>query len=95
MGFDDFYQSGRAPEYTFYNLGFERTITKDMTLTVAYVGSEAHHTYIKGRRISPRLLQQPVGSQVSSGLRSTGGHQLRRQGQFDSATCSHRQLLQT
>jgi hypothetical protein len=53
MGFDDFYQSGRAPEYTFYNLGFERTITKDMTLTVAYVGSEAHHTYIKGGS-SPR-----------------------------------------
>ena len=53
MGFDDFYQSGRAPEYTFYNLGFERTITKDMTLTVAYVGSEAHHTFIKGAG-SPR-----------------------------------------
>jgi len=53
MGFDDFYQSGRAPEYTFYNLGFERTITRDMTLTVAYVGSEAHHTYVKGGA-SPR-----------------------------------------
>ncbi len=53
MGYDDFYQSGRAPEYTFYNVGFERTITKDMTLTVAYVGSEAHHTYIKGGA-SPR-----------------------------------------
>jgi hypothetical protein len=53
MGYDDFYQSGRAPEYTFYNLGFERTITRDMTLTVAYVGSEAHHTFIKGAG-SPR-----------------------------------------
>ena len=53
MGFDDFYQSGRAPEYTFYNVGFERTITRDMTLTVAYVGSEAHHTFIKGAG-SPR-----------------------------------------
>jgi len=53
MGYDDFYQSGRAPEYTFYNVGFERTITKDMTLTVAYVGSEAHHTYVKSAG-SPR-----------------------------------------
>jgi hypothetical protein len=53
MGYDDFYQSGRAPEYTFYNVGFERTITRDMTLTVAYVGSEAHHAYIKGGA-SPR-----------------------------------------
>jgi len=53
MGYDDPYQSGRAPEYTFYNVGFERTITKDMTLTVAYVGSEAHHTYIKSAQ-SPR-----------------------------------------
>jgi hypothetical protein len=53
MGYDDFYQSGRAPEYTFYNVGFERTITRDMTLTVAYVGSEAHHTFIKSAG-SPR-----------------------------------------
>jgi hypothetical protein len=53
MGYDDLYQSGRAPEYTFYNVGFERTITRDMTLTVAYVGSEAHHAYIKGGA-SPR-----------------------------------------
>jgi hypothetical protein len=53
MGYDDFALSGRAPEYTFYNFGFERTITRDMTLTVAYVGSEAHHTYIKGGA-SPR-----------------------------------------
>jgi hypothetical protein len=48
MGYDDPYQSGRAPEYTFYNFGFERSITKDMTINVAYVGSQAHHTFIKG-----------------------------------------------
>ena len=53
MGYVDPYQSGRAPEYIFYNLGFERTITKNMTLNVAYVGSESHHTYIKGAQ-SPR-----------------------------------------
>ena len=53
MGYDDFYQSGRAPEYTFYNFGIERSITKDMTLSVTYVGSESHHTFIKGAQ-SPR-----------------------------------------
>jgi hypothetical protein len=53
MGYDDPYQSGRASEYTFYNLGFERSITKDMTLNVAYVGSESHHTFNKSAE-SPR-----------------------------------------
>jgi hypothetical protein len=38
----DPYISGRAPEFTFYNFGIERAITKDMTLAVNYVGNESH-----------------------------------------------------
>jgi hypothetical protein len=45
MGYVDPYFSGRAPEYTFWSVGFERSITKDMTLQVNYVGDEAHHTW--------------------------------------------------
>jgi hypothetical protein len=34
--------SGRAPEFTFYNAGIQRALTKDMTLAVNYVGNESH-----------------------------------------------------
>ena len=45
MGYEDPYSAGRAPMYTFWNAGFERTITKDMTLQVNYVGDESHHAF--------------------------------------------------
>jgi hypothetical protein len=45
MNYADPYVSGLAPEFTFYNLGFERGVTKDMTLSVNYVGSESHHVF--------------------------------------------------
>ncbi len=48
MGYDDPYASGRAPMYNFWNAGMERSITKDMTLQVNYVGDEAHHTWDGG-----------------------------------------------
>jgi hypothetical protein len=38
----DFYISGRAPEFTFFNFGMERVITKDMTIAVNYAGDESH-----------------------------------------------------
>jgi hypothetical protein len=45
MGYEDPYLSGRAPMYTFWNAGFERSLTKDIVLQVNYVGDEAHHTW--------------------------------------------------
>jgi hypothetical protein len=42
VSFADFYLSGRAPEFTFFNAGIERGITKDMTLSVNYVGDQSH-----------------------------------------------------
>jgi hypothetical protein len=48
MGYDDPYAGGRAPMYNFWNLGFERTITRDLTLDVNYEGDEAHHTWDSG-----------------------------------------------
>ena len=38
----DSYISGRAPEFTFFNFGVERVITRDMTLAVNYAGDESH-----------------------------------------------------
>jgi len=38
----DFYLSGRAPEFIFWNVGMERGLTKDMTIAVNYAGDEAH-----------------------------------------------------
>src|SRR6202022_2113829 len=42
VSFADFYVSGRAPEFTFWNVGIERGITKDMTISVNYVGDQSH-----------------------------------------------------
>jgi hypothetical protein len=42
VSYADFYLSGRAPEFTFYNFGIERSLTNDMTLSVNYVGDESH-----------------------------------------------------
>ena len=42
VSFADFYFSGRAPEFTFWNAGLERSITKDMTIAVNYVGDQSH-----------------------------------------------------
>jgi hypothetical protein len=42
VSFADFYVSGRAPEFTFWNAGLERSITKDMTISVNYVADQSH-----------------------------------------------------
>lgn len=42
VSFADFYLSGRAPEFTFWNVGLERSISRDMTIAVNYVGDQSH-----------------------------------------------------
>jgi hypothetical protein len=42
IAFADPYLAGRAPAFNFYNIGLEREITKDLTVTVNYVGSQSH-----------------------------------------------------
>jgi len=41
-GYADPCLSGRAPEVNFYNFGIERSVAKDLTLSVNYAGSNAH-----------------------------------------------------
>jgi hypothetical protein len=43
VSYADPYFSGRAPDFNFYNLGFERAITPSLTIAVNYVGNESHH----------------------------------------------------
>jgi hypothetical protein len=41
-GYADPYLSGRAPEFSFFNLGVQRALTNDLTVTVNYAGSQSH-----------------------------------------------------
>jgi len=42
LGYIDPYYGGRAPEFIGWTFGLQRSITKDMTATVSYVGNEGH-----------------------------------------------------
>ncbi len=44
-GFADFYVSGRAPEFNFWNFGLDREISNNITIAVDYAGSESHFIY--------------------------------------------------
>ena len=79
MGYDDPYASGRAPTYTFFNAGMERSLTRDMTLQVNYVGNESHHAWDGGatnargywnNQLNPAYLAALGGV---NGKNSTGG----------------------
>lgn len=41
-GYADPYLSGRAPTFDFFNLGFQRVVAPDLTITVNYAGSISH-----------------------------------------------------
>jgi hypothetical protein len=64
LGYLDPKFGGRAPEFTGWSFGFQRSITKDMTATVSYVGNEGHHILgtgttergINGNLMDPKYL---------------------------------------
>jgi len=41
-GYPDPYLSDRAPEFNFWNFGVQRELTKDITVTSSYAGSQSH-----------------------------------------------------
>jgi len=43
LGYLDPKYTGRAPEFEMWSFGIQRSLTPDMTLTVSYVGNEAHY----------------------------------------------------
>ncbi|MGA2807855.1 MAG: TonB-dependent receptor [Terracidiphilus sp.] len=42
LAYLDPYYGGRAPEFSGWSFGFQRSVTKDMTATLSYVGNEGH-----------------------------------------------------
>jgi hypothetical protein len=42
IAYADPYLGGRAPTFNFYNVGMQREVTKDITVTANYVGSQSH-----------------------------------------------------
>jgi hypothetical protein len=41
----DFYVSGRAPEFNFWNFGVDRELSNNITISIDYAGSESHFIY--------------------------------------------------
>ena len=43
MSYADPHFSARAPDFMFYNAGFQRALTNNMTFALNYVGNQSHH----------------------------------------------------
>jgi hypothetical protein len=50
LGYLDPVLGNRSPEFPEWSIGFQRLITKDITVNVTYVGNEAHFIYASGAR---------------------------------------------
>jgi hypothetical protein len=48
LGYLDPKFGGRSPEFTGWSFGVQRSLTKDMTATISYVGNEGHHILATG-----------------------------------------------
>ncbi|WP_245818006.1 TonB-dependent receptor [Granulicella rosea] len=48
MAYADPYLSSRAPEFSFYNGGIQQSLTKDLTLTLNYAGTQSHFVAASG-----------------------------------------------
>jgi hypothetical protein len=74
VSFADPYISGRAPELSVFNFGLERSITKDMTIAVNYVGDQSHFLNTSGNvrgywagQLDPKYLAGLGGVLASDG----------------------------
>lgn len=48
MSYADPYLSGRAPEFAMFNVGMQQALTKSLTLTVNYAGTQSHFLLASG-----------------------------------------------
>jgi Carboxypeptidase regulatory-like domain len=77
VSYADFYLSGRAPEFTFWNAGIQRSLTNNMTISVNYVGDQAHFINPSGQnargywnnQLNPAYLAALGGLTDSSGTK--------------------------
>lgn len=71
VSYADPYLSGRAPEFIFYNLGMQKALTQNLTVTLNYSGSESHFVAGAGvpgfwsGQLNPKYLLT-VGTHVAS-----------------------------
>jgi Carboxypeptidase regulatory-like domain len=79
LAYEDPVRSGQPPEFTLYNFGIQRAMTKDMTLSINYVGNQAHHVFEVGagqnargywvNQLNPVYLQALGGVTDSTGTK--------------------------
>ena len=48
IAYADPYLSGRAPEFSFYNAGIQQALTRDLTFTLNYAGTQSHFLLASG-----------------------------------------------
>jgi Carboxypeptidase regulatory-like domain len=75
VSYADFYLSGRAPEFTFWNAGIQRSLTNNMTISVNYVGDQAHFLNPSGQNARGYWTNQlnPVYLAALGGLTDSTG----------------------
>lgn len=73
-GFADPYLSARAPTFNFYNFGMQKVLTRNLTVTVNYVGSQSHFvagagtTGFASGQLDPRYVATLGGVLASDGV---------------------------
>jgi Carboxypeptidase regulatory-like domain len=72
MTYFDPYLGSRTPEYINWTFGLQREITKDMTLTISYVGSEGHFISA-AKAIGARNNELPESMAALAGYNVAGG----------------------
>lgn len=68
----DPYRGSRTPEFIDWTVGIQRQITKDMSLTVSYVGSEGHFISIS-KAVGSRNNELPESMAALAGYNVSGG----------------------
>jgi hypothetical protein len=54
LAYEDPIKSGLPTEFTVYNFGMERSLTRNLTVSVNYAGNQAHHVFEVGAGGNPR-----------------------------------------
>jgi len=77
-GYADPYLSGRAPEFNMYNVGIQQALTRDLTLTLNYAGTQSHFLLAGGangrgywnNQLDPKYLVALAGVADSTGKKA-------------------------
>ncbi len=72
LAYFDPYLGSRTPEYMNWTLGVERQVTRDMTVSVSYVGSEGHFISVANANYS-RNGKLPESMAAMAGFNVSGG----------------------